>query len=174
MVNIDAKDDFGWTPLMCAAGAGQLNAVAELLSRGANFLSADSKGRDARALAAISGHMGVVQMLDVCHTSVRVPGCGSRKHLVDALAHPPPLQHHIETLRRGRPRPPPEERSAVSQATFGMRGVGLLVHGYCWGEYWLGCGSRDLRANVCRRLVNGNGRVLGNVNGAVCREWHMR
>jgi ankyrin repeat protein len=94
MVNIDAMDDFGWTPLMCAAGAGQLNAVAELLSRGANFQLADSKGRDARALAAISGHMGVVQVVDVCHTSRARGAAVATERLGYALAHTTGIVSH--------------------------------------------------------------------------------
>lgn len=66
MVNINTLDDFGWTPLMCAAGAGQLNAVAELLARGADYRLVDSKNRDARALAIMHGALGVVQLIDVC------------------------------------------------------------------------------------------------------------
>jgi ankyrin repeat protein len=74
-VDVNACDDFGWSPLMCAAGAGQSEAVTELLQRGADWRLADGKGRDARALAAAIGRHDVAEIINVrnCEKNSRLP-----------------------------------------------------------------------------------------------------
>lgn len=62
-VAVNARDQQGRTPLMVAAGAGQLQAVRALLKRGAGVSVTDAGGQTAAFKAAAGGHLEVVQYL---------------------------------------------------------------------------------------------------------------
>lgn len=62
--NINARDAFWWTPLMCAARAGQGAAVRYLLGRGAAWVGVcELGGRDAAQLAEEAGFPEVARMI---------------------------------------------------------------------------------------------------------------
>ncbi|XP_066122499.1 G patch domain and ankyrin repeat-containing protein 1 [Saccopteryx bilineata] len=62
--NINARDAFWWTPLMCAARAGQKAAVRYLLGRGAAWVGVcELGGKDAAQLAEEAGFPEVARMV---------------------------------------------------------------------------------------------------------------
>ncbi|XP_008824611.1 G patch domain and ankyrin repeat-containing protein 1 [Nannospalax galili] len=72
--NINAHDAFWWTPLMCAARAGQGAAVHYLLSRGAAWVGVcELGGRDAAQLAEEAGFPEVARMVRESHGETRSP-----------------------------------------------------------------------------------------------------
>ncbi|XP_037699464.1 G patch domain and ankyrin repeat-containing protein 1 [Choloepus didactylus] len=72
--NINARDNFWWTPLMCAARAGQGAAVRYLLGRGAAWVGVcELGGRDAAQLAEEAGFPEVARMVRESHGEMRSP-----------------------------------------------------------------------------------------------------
>ncbi|XP_008573286.1 PREDICTED: G patch domain and ankyrin repeat-containing protein 1 [Galeopterus variegatus] len=70
--NINARDAFWWTPLMCAARAGQEAAVRYLLGRGAAWVGVcELGGRDAAQLAEEAGFPEVARMVRESHGETR-------------------------------------------------------------------------------------------------------
>ncbi|XP_016070802.1 PREDICTED: G patch domain and ankyrin repeat-containing protein 1 [Miniopterus natalensis] len=66
--NINARDAFWWTPLMCAARAGQGAAVRYLLGRGAAWVGVcELGGRDAAQLAEEAGFPEVARIVRESH-----------------------------------------------------------------------------------------------------------
>lgn len=77
--NINARDAFWWTPLMCAARAGQGAAVRYLLGRGAAWVGVcELGGRDAAQLAEEAGFPEVARMVRESHGETRSPESRSR------------------------------------------------------------------------------------------------
>ncbi|XP_046366569.2 G patch domain and ankyrin repeat-containing protein 1-like isoform X2 [Haliotis rufescens] len=62
--NINVKDLYGWTPLMCSAYAGHMGVVQTLLGLGADWGLCERKGRTARDLANKVGHGSIVKLID--------------------------------------------------------------------------------------------------------------
>ncbi|XP_014937640.1 G patch domain and ankyrin repeat-containing protein 1 [Herpailurus yagouaroundi] len=72
--NINARDAFWWTPLMCAARAGQGAAVRYLLGRGAAWVGVcELGGKDAAQLAEEAGFPEVARMVRESHGETRSP-----------------------------------------------------------------------------------------------------
>lgn len=72
--NINARDAFWWTPLMCAARAGQGAAVRYLLGRGAAWVGVcELGGRDAAQLAEEAGFPEVARMVRESRGETRSP-----------------------------------------------------------------------------------------------------
>ncbi|XP_011378151.1 G patch domain and ankyrin repeat-containing protein 1 isoform X2 [Pteropus vampyrus] len=72
--NINVRDAFWWTPLMCAARAGQEAAVRYLLGRGAAWVGVcELGGRDAAQLAEEAGFPEVARMVRESHGEMRSP-----------------------------------------------------------------------------------------------------
>ena len=72
--NVNARDAFWWTPLMCAARAGQGAAVRYLLGRGAAWVGVcELGGRDAAQLAEEAGFPAVARMVRESHGEERSP-----------------------------------------------------------------------------------------------------
>lgn len=70
--NINARDAFWWTPLMCAARAGQGHAVRYLLGLGAAWVGVcELGGRDAAQLAEEAGFPEVARMVRESHGETR-------------------------------------------------------------------------------------------------------
>ncbi|XP_029595565.1 G patch domain and ankyrin repeat-containing protein 1 [Salmo trutta] len=64
-VDVNFQDSWWWTGVMCAAAAGQRGVVRLLLQQGAAWVGVvDTQGRDARELARMAGHSGVLEELD--------------------------------------------------------------------------------------------------------------
>lgn len=63
MQNVNAKDRHGHTPLIEAAKGGDLEAVKDLLHRGAEVDAQSEKGKTALHYAAANGHVEVVKEL---------------------------------------------------------------------------------------------------------------
>uniref|UniRef100_A0A8C8RMG2 G-patch domain-containing protein n=1 Tax=Pelusios castaneus TaxID=367368 RepID=A0A8C8RMG2_9SAUR len=62
--DVNYRDDYYWTAVMCAAYAGRGEAVRYLLTRGAAWVGVcESQGRDAADLAEEAGHQDVVRIL---------------------------------------------------------------------------------------------------------------
>ncbi len=61
--DVNVRDDYSWTPLMCAACAGSTEIVALLLDAGADASSRDRAGYTAYSLAAKKGHHDTARML---------------------------------------------------------------------------------------------------------------
>lgn len=63
--DINARDHFDWTLLMCASHAGHVTTVQYLMDNGARWRDVtDKKGNTAIDLARISGHFHIVQMME--------------------------------------------------------------------------------------------------------------
>ena len=60
MHNVNAKDRYGHTPLIEAAKGGDLEAVKDMLHRGAEVDAQSDKGKTALHYAAANGHAGGV------------------------------------------------------------------------------------------------------------------
>lgn len=72
--NINVRDAFWWTPLMCAARAGQEAAVRYLLGRGAAWVGVcELGGRDAAQLAEEAGFPEVARLVRESHGETRSP-----------------------------------------------------------------------------------------------------
>ncbi|XP_037375301.1 G patch domain and ankyrin repeat-containing protein 1 [Talpa occidentalis] len=70
--NINARDAFWWTPLMCAARAGQGAAVHYLLGRGAAWVGVcELGGKDAAQLAEEAGFPEVARIVRESHGETR-------------------------------------------------------------------------------------------------------
>nr|XP_004671928.1 G patch domain and ankyrin repeat-containing protein 1 isoform X2 [Jaculus jaculus] len=70
--NINARDAFWWTPLMCAARAGQGAAVRYLLGRGAAWVGVcELGGKDAAQLAEEAGFPEVARIVRESHGETR-------------------------------------------------------------------------------------------------------
>ncbi|XP_030636423.1 G patch domain and ankyrin repeat-containing protein 1 [Chanos chanos] len=64
--DINFRDSFYWTALMCASFAGHLEVVRVLLQQGAAWIGVvDTQGRDARDLAEQAGHESIVRELEL-------------------------------------------------------------------------------------------------------------
>ena len=61
--NVNARYQYGQTPLMFAAYTGRLPMVRELLDRGANINARDHEGETALIRAAFWGHLAIVRLL---------------------------------------------------------------------------------------------------------------
>mmetsp|Transcript_12228 Transcript_12228/g.15871 ORF Transcript_12228/g.15871 Transcript_12228/m.15871 type:complete len:260 (-) Transcript_12228:300-1079(-) len=62
-VDIDAKDDNGWTMLMTASAVGAVDIVQYLIERGAKLNLKDDVGQTALFCACFDGHPAVVELL---------------------------------------------------------------------------------------------------------------
>ncbi|XP_038107739.1 Usher syndrome type-1G protein homolog [Culex quinquefasciatus] len=60
---VNAQDESGLTPLLCAAGEGHVEAVRVLLKRKAKMCAVDGFGNSALHLAAARGHLECVKVL---------------------------------------------------------------------------------------------------------------
>jgi hypothetical protein len=113
--NINARDAFWWTPLMCAARAGQRAAVHYLLGRGAAWVGVcELGGKDAAQLAEEAGFPEVARMVRESHGETRSPEnrspLPSPQYCETCSAYFEDSNHHTSTahllsLSRG-PRPP--------------------------------------------------------------------
>ncbi|TRY65663.1 hypothetical protein DNTS_009886, partial [Danionella cerebrum] len=65
--DVNFRDEFYWTAVMCASQAGRVEAVRLLLKQGAAWVGVvDRQGRDARDLALQAGHQDVLRELEEC------------------------------------------------------------------------------------------------------------
>jgi ankyrin repeat protein len=62
-VDADVRNQFGWTPLMLAAGEGHTPIVSLLLAAGADVRAVNNYGASALAYAALRGEWLTVQVL---------------------------------------------------------------------------------------------------------------
>ncbi len=62
-VNANARDDYGWTPLMWAAKYGHKEIVELLLNKNVDIDAKDNNGYTALMFATMSGHKDVVELL---------------------------------------------------------------------------------------------------------------
>jgi ankyrin repeat protein len=88
MVNIDAQDNEGNTPLHVAATNGHGRIVRLLMDHGADSSIINRQGFTASDLARLRGHHGVAQMIDTHADRMFPPGTPFRaatKMLVDGL-----------------------------------------------------------------------------------------
>jgi ankyrin repeat protein len=61
--DVNARNQEGWTPLMCAASKGHVAAAQALLSRGAEAQAKNKEGETARQLAARRDYDDVIKLL---------------------------------------------------------------------------------------------------------------
>ncbi|XP_072493615.1 G patch domain and ankyrin repeat-containing protein 1 [Notamacropus eugenii] len=143
-VNVNARDAFWWTPLMCAARAGQGPAVRYLLARGAAWVGVcEPGGRDAAQLAEEAGFPEVARMVRESGGEERPqsrPCSPLPKYCETCSSHYRDTNHnsstaHLLSLSHG-PQPPPLP-PGVPASSPGFR---LLVKGG-W-EPGLGLGPR--------------------------------
>ncbi|KAG8448640.1 hypothetical protein GDO86_015645 [Hymenochirus boettgeri] len=75
--NINFRDTYYWTAIMCAAYAGRKEAVEYLLKRGAAWVGVcETQGRDALTLAEEAGHTDVVHLIQaslISHPQENIP-----------------------------------------------------------------------------------------------------
>ncbi len=62
-VDVNAKDNHGFTALIWAAKGGHTEAVQALLDKGADVNARDNTGKTALMIAASRGHKEIVQLL---------------------------------------------------------------------------------------------------------------
>ncbi|XP_068105501.1 G patch domain and ankyrin repeat-containing protein 1 [Hyperolius riggenbachi] len=63
--NVNFRDGYYWTALMCAAFAGRKEIVSYLIKRGAAWIGVcETRGKDALMLAKEAGHRDVVKLLE--------------------------------------------------------------------------------------------------------------
>ena len=62
-IDLDARDLYGWTPLMTAACAGAFEACEALLDAGADSSISDRSGNTCLRLAGKNGHRGVAMLI---------------------------------------------------------------------------------------------------------------
>ncbi|XP_062454528.1 G patch domain and ankyrin repeat-containing protein 1 [Rhea pennata] len=125
--DINYRDGFSWTALMCAARAGRVATVRYLLRRGAAQASiCEAGGRDAAGLAEDAGHHGLARLLrewqpeprevprpapeeqrfcSVCGTHYAEESAAqherSTAHLFSRGDAPPPARYHIPETNIG-------------------------------------------------------------------------
>lgn len=100
--NINARDAFWWTPLMCAARAGQGAAVRYLLGQGAAWVGVcELGGKDAAQLAEEAGFPEVARMVRESHGEKRSPEnrfqAPSPQYCETCDAHFQDSNHHTST-----------------------------------------------------------------------------
>lgn len=103
-IDINQADDFGATPLMYAAGLGQMEFVTKLLNKNADPGRYDIYGRNALVWASEHGHFPIVDLLaPLCNTSSasRLDGIAT---LLDDIS-----QDHVVVLQPDRFSQPPDE-----------------------------------------------------------------
>lgn len=82
--DVNYRDGYYWTAVMCAAYAGQGEAVRYLLTRGAAWVGVcESQGRDAVDLAEEAGHQDVVRILQERETAQPEERMASRRTPVE-------------------------------------------------------------------------------------------
>ena len=60
---VNAKNEYGWTPLMRAAGQGHLDVVKFLVSKGADVNAKNNDGETPLIVATAAGKQNVVEFL---------------------------------------------------------------------------------------------------------------
>uniref|UniRef100_A0ABM5FIF5 G patch domain and ankyrin repeat-containing protein 1 n=1 Tax=Pogona vitticeps TaxID=103695 RepID=A0ABM5FIF5_9SAUR len=92
--DVNSRDDYYWTAMMCAAYAGQGEAVRYLLGRGAAWVGVcETQGRDAMDLAEEAGHQEIVNILQEStrprtkEESSSLPATAERKYCAVCQAH---------------------------------------------------------------------------------------
>lgn len=165
--NINARDAFWWTPLMCAARAGQGAAVQYLLGRGAAWVGVcELGGRDAAQLAEEAGFPEVARMVRESPGETRSPENQSRaprsapQFCEDCGAHFEDSNHRTSTAHllsvTGRPQPS-NLPLGVPTSSPGFR---LLLRGG-W-EPGMGLGPRgEGRANPVPTILKRDQEGLG-------------
>lgn len=63
-VDIDAKDEYGYTPLHLACDRGQFEVVKLLLSKGSSVTIQDADGNTSLVIAKIASHENIVKLLE--------------------------------------------------------------------------------------------------------------
>ena len=79
--DINAKDDLGWTPLICAAYEGHLNVVRLLLDRHADINAKNDKGSTALIVAAQQGHLDIFRLLFDRNADINATDCNGHTAL---------------------------------------------------------------------------------------------
>lgn len=175
--NINAHDDFWWTPLMCAARAGQGAAVRYLLGRGAAWVGVcELGGRDAAQLAEEAGFPEVARMIRESQGETRSPE--NRLHAPSAQycetcdAHFQDSNHCTSTahlLSLPRSFQPPNLPLGVPESSPGFK---LLLRGG-W-EPGMGLGPRgDGRANPIPTVLKRDQEGLGYKSALQPRVTHF-
>ncbi|XP_055983225.1 G patch domain and ankyrin repeat-containing protein 1 [Sorex fumeus] len=163
--NINTRDAFWWTPLMCAARAGQGAAVRYLLGRGAAWVGVcELGGRDAAQLAEEAGFPEVARMVRESQGETRSPEnrlpTPAAQYCETCDAHFQDSNHrtstaHLLSLSRGFQ--PPNLPLGVPTSSPGFR---LLLQGG-W-EPGMGLGPRgDGRANPIPTVLKRDQEGLG-------------
>ncbi|XP_036023653.1 G patch domain and ankyrin repeat-containing protein 1 [Onychomys torridus] len=165
--NVNARDAFWWTPLMCAARAGQRAAVRYLLGRGAAWVGVcELGGRDAAQLAEEAGFPEVARMVRESHGETRSPENQNRpprcspQFCEDCGAHFEDSNHHTSTahllsLSRG-----PQLSNLPLGVPTSSPGFRLLLRGG-W-EPGMGLGPRgEGRANPIPTILKRDQEGLG-------------
>ncbi|KAM4817476.1 G patch domain and ankyrin repeat-containing protein 1 [Urocitellus parryii] len=163
--NINARDAFWWTPLMCAARAGQSAAVHYLLGRGAAWVGVcELGGKDAAQLAEEAGFAKVARMIRESHGETRSPEnrspSPSSQYCETCDAHFEDSNHctstaHLLSLSRGSQ--PPSLPFGVPTSSPGFK---LLLRGG-W-EPGMGLGPRgEGRANPIPTVLKRDQEGLG-------------
>ncbi|XP_054985680.1 G patch domain and ankyrin repeat-containing protein 1 [Sorex araneus] len=163
--NINARDAFWWTPLMCAARAGQGAAVRYLLGRGAAWVGVcELGGRDAAQLAEDAGFPEVARMVRESRGETRSPEnrlpTPAPQYCETCDAHFQDSNHRTSTahlLSLSRSSQPPNLPLGVPTSSPGFR---LLLQGG-W-EPGMGLGPRgDGRANPIPTVLKRDQEGLG-------------
>jgi ankyrin repeat protein len=62
-IDVDGRDEYGWTPLCAAAGAGFPQIVRALIDRGADLFATGNDQRTPYLIALAAGHVDAARML---------------------------------------------------------------------------------------------------------------
>jgi ankyrin repeat protein len=100
-LDVDLRNEFGWTPLMLAASEGQGSVVRLLLASGADVNSVNDFGASALAYAALRGEGRIIHEFLKAGAQIDI-----RPHGVSLLEFAPwgptlaDHQDHLEVLRK--------------------------------------------------------------------------
>lgn len=163
--NINARDAFWWTPLMCAARAGQSAAVHYLLGRGAAWVGVcELGGRDAAQLAEEAGFPKVARMIRESHGETRSPENRSHspspQYCETCAAHFEDSNHCTSTAHLLSPSRGPQLHNLPFGVPTSSPGFKLLLRGG-W-EPGMGLGPRgEGRANPIPTVLKRDQEGLG-------------
>ncbi|ELW61853.1 G patch domain and ankyrin repeat-containing protein 1 [Tupaia chinensis] len=178
--NINAPDAFWWTPLMCAARAGQGAAVRYLLGRGAAWVGVcELGGRDAAQLAEEAGFPEVARMIRESHGETRNPenrsptSVPSPQYCNTCAAHFQDSNHYTSTAHLLSLSQVPQTPSLPLGVPTSSPGFKLLLRGG-W-EPGMGLGPRgEGRANPVPTILKRDQEGLGYRSAAQPRITHFR
>lgn len=118
--NVNARDDYGYTPLMWAAQEGHVMTMGALLKRGADVNARDKQGRTALLIATVKGHTEIVKSLLAHHADPTIKASNGVSAIDYArIYHMTAISRMFQTMKTprvtmGTPRPMPTMHTGMA------------------------------------------------------------